>query len=69
MAAVELPWVTGYPHLVATCGSSPAARWATAISCVLIVYPALVVGKRVGDQMQHASQNRPGAGRTRCPIS
>ena len=39
-----LPWVTGYPHGVTTCGSSPASRWASAISWVLIVYPALVVG-------------------------
>ncbi len=31
------PWVTGKPVLVATCGSSPASRWASAISCVLIV--------------------------------
>src|ERR1700731_1690768 len=38
------PWVTGYPHLVTTCGSSPAACWARTISWVLIVYPALVVG-------------------------
>ena len=59
------PWVTGYPHLVATCGSSPASRWASAISCVLIVYPALVVGQRVGDQVQHPPRNplRPRAGR------
>ncbi len=32
------------PILVLTCGSMPATRWASAISWVLIVYPALVDG-------------------------
>ncbi len=38
------PAVTGKPIRVLTCGSMPAKRWASAISCVRIVYPALVVG-------------------------
>ncbi len=51
----SVPWVTGKPHLVTTCGSSPAACWARTISWVRIVYPALVVGQRVVDQVQHAA--------------
>ena len=38
------PAVTGKPILVVTCGSMPANRWASAISWVRIVYPALVDG-------------------------
>ena len=38
------PAVTGKPIRVLTCGSMPAARWASAISWVRIVYPALVDG-------------------------
>ena len=56
---MSLPWVTGYPHLVTTCGSSPAARCASAISCVLIVYPALVVGSASLTRCSTRPRTRP----------
>src|SRR5258708_34419433 len=56
------PAVTGNPILVLTCGSMPATRWASAISWVLIVYPALVDGKASVTKCSTRPRTRP-AGR------